>query len=450
MADVNLTQEEFLTYEGLGYFKGKQDALNDQKIAKAKQEVIDVTDPAGSAAAVQTKLDEEVARAKAAEEVAKKAGDDAQADLNAFKETYATDKSALEEKDTALQGEVDAIEADMGNVDDLQTANKTVAGAINEVLAAVGTGGTASVVTVTTDTTSDGALKSYTIKQGETTVGVIDIPKDMVVENGEVVTNPEGQPEGTYIKLTLANVTEPLYINVGTLVDIYKAKANATQVQLTIDSASREISATIVAGSIGTTELADDAVTTVKIADANVTLAKLSTTLQASIAKADAAAPQTKLDEEVQARKDADTAMDTRVKAIEEAMGEGGSVGTQIDDKIAELDADVTSAAVEAGKGVQVQVVETDGKVASVAVTGNFDNSYDAKGSAATAKAEAISAAAEDATTKANQAETNAKAEVTALANGAVADNAQAIADIQAAMPTAITNAKIDELFATV
>lgn len=548
MANENLVQEEFLTYEGLGYFKGKQDALNDQKIAKAKQEVIDVTDPAGSAAAVQTKLNEEVARAKAAEEAAKKAGDDAQADLDSFKETYATDKAALEAKDTALQGEVDAIEVDLGNVDDLQTTNKTVAGAINEVLAAVGTGGTAAVVTVTTDVTSDGALKSYTIKQGETTVGVIDIPKDMVVEAGEVVTNPEGQPEGTYIKLTLANVTEPLFINVGSLVDIYKAKANATQVQLVIDSASREISATIVAGSISATELADNAVTTVKIADANVTLAKLSASLQASIAKADAAAPQTKLDEEVQARKDADNALDTRLKevegkahthtfneevlngitaekvaawdaaeanaekhaddlnttmdgrvapleadmtqakkdidaveeavakkveqeaynakmtalegedtamkerldAIEEAMGEGGSVGSQIDTKIADLDADVTSAAVEAGKGLQVQVVETDGKVASVAVTGNFDNSYDAKGAAATAKSEAIEAAATDATTKANQAETNAKAAVTELQNGAVADNAQAIADIQAAMPTAITNAKIDSLFATV
>ena len=548
MADVNLTQEEFLTYEGLGYFKGKQDALNDQKIAKAKQEVIDVTDPAGSAAAVQTKLDEEVTRAKDAEKAAKKAGDDAQADLDAFKETYATDKAALEAKDTALQGEVDAIEVDLGNVDDLQTTNKTVAGAINEVLAAVGTGGTAAVVTVTTDVTSDGALKSYTIKQGETTVGVIDIPKDMVVEAGEVVTNPEGQPEGTYIKLTLANVAEPLFINVGSLVDIYKAKANATQVQLVIDSASREISATIVAGSISATELADNAVTTVKIADANVTLAKLSASLQASIAKADAAAPQTKLDEEVQARKDADAGLDTRLKevegkahthtfneevlngitaekvaawdsseenaekyaddlntamdgrvapleadmeqakkdidaveeavakkveqeaynakmtalegedtamkerldAIEEAMGEGGSVGSQIDTKIADLDADVTSAVVEAGKGLQVQVVETDGKVASVAVTGNFDNSYDAKGAADTAKSEAIEAAATDATTKANQAETNARAAVTELQNGAVADNAQAIADIQAAMPTAITNAQIDSLFATV
>ena len=39
---------------------------------------------------------------------------------------------------------------------------------------------------------------------------------------------------------------------------------------------------------------------------------------------------------------------------------------------------------------------------------------------------------------------------VTELQNGAIADNAQAIVDIQAAMPTPITNAKIDELFATV
>ena len=601
MADVNLTQEEFLTYEGLGYFKQKQDALNDQKDAKVLKDAkdyfdgrVDEFDPAGTGATeagkVQSNLTKEENRAKEAEQAladrataleetvtkldgadtvegsvkaqiksakeelavniadAKKAGTDAQSAVNTLSQTHTEDKNALVAKDTELQGEIDAVETDMGDVDALSTTNKTVVGAINEVLAAVGTGGTAAVVTVTTDVTSDGALKSYTIKQGETTVGVIDIPKDMVVEAGEVVTNPDGQPAGTYIKLVLANVAEPLYINVGTLVDIYKAKENATQVQLAIDPVTREISATIVAGSIGTTELADGAITTVKIADANVTLAKLSASLQTSIAKADAAAPQTALDTEVQARKDADTALDNRVKvveekahehafdeevlngitsekvaawdsaeanaekhaddlntamdgrvgtlegdmtqaktdidaveeavskkveqtvydakmtalegedtaikgrldAIEEAMGEGGSVGTQIDNKIAGLDADVTSAEVESGKGLRVQVVETDGKVASVAVTGNFDNSYDAKGAADTAKSEAIASAAEDATTKANQAETNAKAEVTALANGAVADNAQAIADIQAAMPTAITNEQIDSLFATV
>ena len=559
MADVNLTQEEFLTYEGLGYFKQKQDALNDQKDAKVLKDAkdyfdgrVDEFDPAGTGATeagkVQTNLTKEENRAKEAEQAladrataleetvtkldgadtvegsvkaqiksakeelavsiadAKKAGTDAQSAVNTLSQTHTEDKNALVAKDTELQGEIDAIKEDMGSVDDLQTKNKTVAGAINEVLTAVGTGGTASVVTVTTDVTTEGALKSYTIKQGETTVGVIDIPKDMVVEAGEVVTNPDGQPAGTYIKLVLANVAEPLYINVGTLVDIYKAKENATQVQLAIDPVTREISATIVAGSIGTTELADGAITTVKIADANVTLAKLSTSVQASLAKADAAAPQSKLDEEVQARKDADTAlderivelekvdhshsnatvldgitaekvtawdaaegnakahatglntaMDARVKELEEAVGEGGSVDTQIGNAIADLDADVTSAEVESGKGLRVQVTEVDGKVKTVAVSGNFDNSYDAKGAADTAKSEAIASASADATAKANQAETNAKAEVTALANGAVktntdaiADNTQAIADIQAAMPTPITNAKIDELFATV
>lgn len=559
MADVNLTQEEFLTYEGLGYFKQKQDASNDQKIKTAKDEAIahadslaDNYDPSGSAVTeagkVQTNLDKEVARAQEAEQSladrastleetvtkldgadtvegsvkaqiksakeelavsiadAKKAGTDAQSAVNTLSQTHTEDKNTLVAKDTELQREIDAVETDMGDVDTLSTTDKTVVGAINEVLAAVGTGGTAAVVTVTTDVTTNGALKSYTIKQGDATVGVIDIPKDMVVEAGEVVTNPDGQPSGTYIKLVLANVAEPLYINVGTLVDIYKAKENATQVQLAIDPVTREISATIVAGSIGTTELADDAITTVKIADANVTLAKLSTSVQASLAKADAAAPQSKLDEEVQARKDADaalderlvelekvdhshsnatvldgitaekvtewdaaegnakahatglnTAMDARVKELEEAVGEGGSVDTQIGNAIADLDADVTSAEVESGKGLRVQVTEVDGKVKTVAVSGNFDNSYDAKGAAATAKSEAIASASADATTKANQAETNAKAEVTALANGAVktntdaiADNAQAIADIQAAMPTPITTDKIDELFATV
>ena len=147
----------------------------------------------------------------------------------------------------------------------------------------------ASTITIDTSSTTEGAVKSYTIKQGGNTITTIDIPKDMVVEDGSVVINPEGQDEGTYIKLVLANVSDPLYINVGTLVDIYTAKAEATQIQISIDSSTREISATIVAGSVGTAELTDSAVTTVKIKDANVTLEKLSTDIQASLKKADSA-----------------------------------------------------------------------------------------------------------------------------------------------------------------
>lgn len=183
------------------------------------------------------------------------------------------------------------INEHLGDLSALKTSAKnTVVAAINEVFDAVGTGGTASVVTVEEDTTSTDYAKVYQIKQGGELKGTINIPKDMVVESGSVVVNPEGQPAGTYIKLVLANAEKSeIFVNVGTLVDIYTAKAEAAQVQLAIDAKTREISATIVAGSIGTTELADDAVTTVKIKDANVTKAKLAAEVQTSLGKADSA-----------------------------------------------------------------------------------------------------------------------------------------------------------------
>ena len=105
-------------------------------------------------------------------------------------------------------------------------------------------------------------------------VGEINIPKDLVVQSGQVVVNPTGQPAGTYIELVIQNQAEPLYINVADLVDDYTAQQNATQVQLAISS-TNEISATIVAGSIDTTELADGAVTTAKLDDEAVTTAKI-------------------------------------------------------------------------------------------------------------------------------------------------------------------------------
>ena len=172
---------------------------------------------------------------------------------------------------------VDVVDGKIGTLADLTTTAKTdLVASINEVRAAVDAGGTGSQVTIDTSTTTEGYLKSYTIKQGTTTVGTIDIPKDLVVASGEVVVDPDGQPAGSYVKLTIANQEAPIYINVADLVDAYTAQASATQIQLAI-SDTNEISATIVAGSVTATELASDSVTTVKIADGNVTLAKLGT-----------------------------------------------------------------------------------------------------------------------------------------------------------------------------
>lgn len=461
-----MAQETILTKERLGYYDSKLKAwvnAADAEILKQAnahaESLADNYDPAGTA---QTKVDElangQVKTNKEAIEAinneetgilkqskdyadgkdsaiaeAKKAGTDAQATAN----KNAEDITALQGRMTTAEGDIDNVEADMGDVDSLSTTNKTVVGAINEVLAAVGTGGTAAVVTVTTDTTSDGALKSYTIKQGSTTVGVIDIPKDMVVEAGEVVTNPEGQAEGTYIKLTLANVVEPLYINVGTLVDIYKAKANATQVQLTIDSASREISAVIVASSITSTELADSAVITAKIADANVTKAKLSTAVQASLDKADVAAPQTALDEEVNRAKGAEAQVLTDAKAYADSKVEGVDLSG-----IATNASDIDKLEASLAEGGATANAIADAKKAGTDAQSEVDALEEKVGEVAEGKTVVQMIA--DAQTAATYDDTDVKSDISA--------NADAIAALEEKVGegyTVITEADIDAMFPT-
>lgn len=229
--------------------------------------------------------------------------------------------------DVATKTEIEAVNTKVGDISQLNTTAKTdLVKAINEVRIAISAGGESGALSIDTETTTDGMLKSYTIKQGGTTVGTIDIPKDLVVTAGSVVTDPDGEDPGTYIKLVIANQEDPLLINVGKLVDIYKAKSAATQIQLVIDSATREISATIVSGSVGTTELADDAITTVKIADANVTLTKLAVDVMNAFDTAGSATAA-----ETNAKKYADnldTAMDIRVKSIEGKIGDGFEVIT--------------------------------------------------------------------------------------------------------------------------
>lgn len=318
-----------------------------------------------------------------------------------------TNKEAIEKLngDEATEGSVkkavkdakDEVEGEIGALESLETTDKdNIVDAINEVRRSVSAGGTAAAVSISTDATSEGASKSYTIYQGETKVGVIDIPKDMVVESGEVVVNPEGQAAGTYIKLVLANATnDVIYVNVGTLVDIYRAQANATQIQLAIDSATREISATVVAGSITATELAANAITTEKIANGNVTKEKLSTAVQASLEKADNA------DTNAQAK--ADAALAAAKEYTDNAIG----------------DVDLSGIATNAG--------DIDKLEASLAEGG--------------ATANAIA--------DAKQAGTDAQTAVTNLTNGEVANLRTDVNDLKAVTYTEITTAEIDAMFAS-
>lgn len=83
--------------------------------------------------------------------------------------------------------------------------------------------GDGSKVTLDTAEGSEGSnvLKVYTIKQGGTKVGEINIPKDLVVTSGSVVKGTwnndtfteEESGSGTALKLVIANQTNPVYIN---------------------------------------------------------------------------------------------------------------------------------------------------------------------------------------------------------------------------------------------
>ena len=362
----------------------------------------------------------------------------------------------------------DALDLKIGTLGNLITTKKgNLVEAINEVYAAVGAGGTAAAVTLTTlATPSADMAKTYQLKQGENVVGVIDIPKDMVVESGEVVTfTDDNRPaevaeNGTYIVLTLANTNnDKIYLNVGRLVDIYKAKENATQVQLAIDSTTREISASIVAGSIGTTELADEAVTsnkivenaivekhiladsvteskikagavtegkigtgavteeklgtgavtTNKIADGNVTLAKLGTDAVAAFDAAGSAAVA-----EQNAKNYADTEIGeakTEVKGytdtqVAEAKTYAEEQAATAEENAVSTAKDYTDA--EVGKAKTFATEEATAKANAAQSAAIEAAATDATNKANSAKEAAIAAASSDATTKADNAKSEA------------------------------------------
>lgn len=223
-------------------------------------------------------------------------------------------KSALDGIDLNTKGSVkaaidavqSALDTRVGDITKLETSAKdNVVNAINELNTAVANNKTAGEVTLSTlATPTAGQAKTYQIKQGTNVVGVIDIPKDLVVTAGEIVEATAENPileetSGEFIKLSIANQDDPIYINVNKLVDVYRPQENATQVQVSIISGI--VGATIVRESITATELATDSVTTAKIANANVTEEKLASNSVTTAKIADKNVTKAKLDETVQA-----------------------------------------------------------------------------------------------------------------------------------------------------
>ena len=109
---------------------------------------------------------------------------------------------------------------------------------------------------------NDGYLKTYQFTYGTGSTFEVDIPKDLVVESGEVITVTDEAPvsgltNGTYLKLVIVNQTNPIYIDVKDLCDVYTGKAVTDGVSIAI-SETNEISATLAGKAVSESNLADD------------------------------------------------------------------------------------------------------------------------------------------------------------------------------------------------
>ena len=116
-------------------------------------------------------------------------------------------------------------------------AQKHIAPTADEVKNALGytPANTTDLVDYTVSVTENGAsgntLKSYVLKQKGSTIGTINIPKDLVVSSGSVVVGnwvngvftENASGTGKAVKLVIANQEDPIYINVQDLVDVYTA-----------------------------------------------------------------------------------------------------------------------------------------------------------------------------------------------------------------------------------
>lgn len=189
-------------------------------------------------------------------------GGQAAADLSELTKRIQAAEEAIKEK--ADTSDISAV-AKSGKASDVTiedagdlVSSTTVEGAIQEIAKKVNDNAEKSKITFEHQ---DNSLQ-YIIKQGDQTM-TINIPKDMVVQSGEVITAQTGDEKNgvvagkKYIKLVIANSSSVLYIAVDDLVDVYTVKAGADKVQLAISN-SNELSATIKSGSIAKTDLASD------------------------------------------------------------------------------------------------------------------------------------------------------------------------------------------------
>ena len=236
--------------------------------------------------------------------------------------------------------------------------------AIQELYAAIGSGGTDAAVTVTRTAggQNDDYIYRYTFFQGGNPItnGVIDIAKDMVATEGTLIHPTAQDPieidgqqitSGTYIEMTIAN-GDPFYIDVANLIE-YNSVSSTDEITLT--DTNHTITATV-------REIAASKII---------------------YREADNSDPEHPVAQQTVAQ---------AINALESAIGSGGSVDEKISTAINALDADldaVTDASVTDAEKVAVMtgVTEVNGVLTAV---DSVD--VDVAGAASRAKAAVIGA----------------------------------------------------------
>ena len=256
----------------------------DTKISTAKTEILgeagyqQTVKSAYELAGTKATLEEAVAKIEEKDYATKT---EAQGYANAKDAAIADAKKA----GTDAQSAVNTLSNKVGSIPEGSKAT-TVVGYVDEKVGKI-PAQTDYTVTVTPSTV-EGLAKRYTIHQAATDLDVnIDIPTDMVVKSGAVVTNPAGQTAGTYLVLTLANATnDKIYINVGNLIEYVTSGSGANDMVKIAVSADHKVTASITDGSITKAKLATDVQNSLGKADSAIQPAGLTSTL-ASYAKTD-------------------------------------------------------------------------------------------------------------------------------------------------------------------
>ena len=157
-------------------------------------------------------------------------------------------------------------------------------------------------------------IQRYELKQGpvgsQTTIGQINIPKDMVVESGTVVTLSEadeaGHAAGTYIKLTLANAdSSEIWIPANSLIEYVTSGSSAGDMVVVDIDAQHRVTATITNGTITKAKLAQSVQDSLDLADSalqsigngDITKAMLEQRVQDSLDAADTALQESSISE---------------------------------------------------------------------------------------------------------------------------------------------------------